>query len=75
MLDPRKVQLIRDAYRRRVREGRPQIDEATMDNIMQWMPIPPTSLVESALADRMHLPEDERMRQVAVLMVVKHLLH
>jgi hypothetical protein len=75
MLDPRMVQLIEDAYRRRLLETRPPdwlpIDESAM---MHSMPLPPQWLVEKALAERMHLPEDERMRQVAELMVVKHLL-
>jgi len=64
----RMPQLIRDTYRKRVQLGRPQLDEATLDNIMLMMPMPPTWLVERALTERMHLPEEVRMQEVAMLM-------
>jgi hypothetical protein len=74
MLDLRMVTLIRAAYIRRIQEGRAPMDESTLEKYMKWMPMPPTWLVEKALAERMHLSENERMEQVANLMVMKHLL-
>jgi hypothetical protein len=50
------------------------MDESTLEKYIKWMPMPPTWLVEKALAERMHLSENERMEQVANLMVMKHLL-
>ena len=71
----RMPQLITDAYRERLKQRSPRLDEATMDNnIMLFMPMPPARLVESALAERMHLPEEARMQEVAMLIVVRHLL-
>lgn len=74
MLDPRMAQLIRNAYVRRVQGHRPPMDDSAIEELMQSMPMPPTRLIENALAERMHLHEYERMRQVAELMVAKHLL-
>jgi hypothetical protein len=75
MLDPRMVQLITHAYLRRVQERsyRP-LDESNLNEIVRWMPLPGPRLVDMAMAERMHLPEDKRMQEVAELMVVKHLL-
>src|SRR6266849_1995903 len=71
----RMPQLITDAYRERLKQRSPRLDEATMDNkIMLFMPMHPARLVESALAERMHLPEEARMQEVAMLIVVRHLL-
>lgn len=67
----RVYQLIPDACRRRVQQERPELDEAAVDEIMMWIPSPPMRLVESALVQRMHLPEEERMQQVAMMMVSK----
>jgi hypothetical protein len=74
MLNSRMVELIEDAYIRRIQEGRPPMDKSTLEGHLRFMPIPPTWLVEKALAERMHLHEEERMQQVAHLMVMKHLL-
>jgi hypothetical protein len=38
------------------------------------MPMPPQQLVERALIERMRLPEEVRMQEVAMLIVVRHLL-
>jgi hypothetical protein len=71
----RMPQLITDAYRKRLQQRCPRLDEATMDNnIMLAMPMPPARLVESALVERMHLPDEARMQEVAMLIVVRHLL-
>jgi hypothetical protein len=71
----RMPQLIRDAYRKRFQQGRPQpLDEATMEDHLNLNPMPPLGVVERALAERMHLPKEVRMQQVAILMVDKYLL-
>ncbi len=71
----RMPQLLRDAYRKRFQERRPQpLDEATMEDHLNWIPMPPLRFVEIALVERMHLPKEVRMQQVAILMVDKYLL-
>jgi len=71
----RMPQLLRDAYRKRFQERRPQpLDEATMEDHLNWIPMPPLRIVEIALVERMHLPKEVRMQQVAILMVDKYLL-
>lgn len=74
MLDPRMVELIKNAYVRRLQENRPPIGEPKVHEIVRSMPLPPQWLVRRLLAESMHLPEQERMQQVAELIVVKHLL-
>jgi hypothetical protein len=67
-------QRIRAEYWRRDQEMRSQpLDEAMMNDLWSAPPMPPMSLVENALAERMHLPADVRMQQVATLMVEKYL--
>ena len=68
------LQLIKDAYQRRLQENRLPIEESKLHEILKFMPYPPTWLVDKMLAERMHLSEEERMQQVAELIVVKHLL-
>lgn len=71
----RMPQLLRDAYRKRFQERRPQpLDEATMEDHLNSIPMPPLRFVEIALVERMHLPKEVRMQQVAILMVDKYLL-
>jgi predicted anti-sigma-YlaC factor YlaD len=68
---PRSYQFIRDACRTRVQGERPQLDEAAVDEFLKMVPMPPIRMVEKALADRLHLPEAERMQQVAAMIVPK----
>jgi hypothetical protein len=71
----RMPQLLRDAYRKRFQQGRPQpLDEATMEDHLNLNPMLPLRVVERALVERMHLPKEVRMQQVAILMVDKYLL-
>ena len=71
----RMPQLLRDAYRKRFQQRRPQpLDEATMEDHLNLNPMPPLRVVERALVERMHPPKEVRMQQVAILMVDKYLL-
>jgi len=70
----RVYQLIPDACRRRLMQERPNLDKAALDKIVMYIPFPPIRLVEEALVQRTQLPEEDRMQQVAELMVRKHLL-
>jgi len=67
----RVYQLIPDACRRRVQQKHPELEEAAVDEILIQIPMPPMRLVESAVVQRMHLPEEERMQQVTTMMVPK----
>ena len=60
--------LIPEACRRQIRQERPDLDEFGVDEILQFIPMPPMFLVVSALAQRMHLSEGERKQQVATMM-------
>ena len=70
----RMPQLLRDAYRKRLQQRCPRLDEATLDINTFLMPMPPQQLVERALIERMHLPEEVRMQEVAMLIVIRHFL-
>ncbi len=69
ILDPRMLQLIEDAYMRRLQNNRPPIDESMRNEILKFMPYPSPRLVERVLAERAHLPEEERMQQAAEFIV------
>ena len=59
---------IRNACRMRIRQERPNLDESGVDQIMKFTAMPPMLLVVSALAERTHLPEEERKQLVAAIM-------
>ena len=67
----RVYQLITDICRRRVQEKHPKLDEVDVEVTMMLIAKPPMQMVESALVQRMHLPAEERMQQVAMIMVDK----
>ena len=69
--DMYKLHLIDGACRRQIRQERPDLDEFGVDELMKWIPFPPMLLVVSALAERMHLSEEERKQQVATMMARK----
>ena len=66
-----ELRLINDACRRRIQQERPDLDEFGIDEFMKFIPFPPMLMVVSALAERMHLSEEERKQQVATMMARK----
>ena len=65
------LRLIADACRNRIRRERPDLGEVGVDEIMKFVPFPPMFMVVTALAQRIHLSEEERKQQVATMMASK----
>lgn len=64
-------QLMDDICRSRLQQERPESDEVQVRMGLMQIPRPPARMVESALVQRMHLPPEERLQQVAKMMVDK----
>ena len=63
--------LINSACRRQIHQEHPDLDEFGVDEFMKFIPFPPILMVVSALAERMHISEEERKQQVATMMARK----
>jgi len=64
-------QLIDDICRRRLRQEHPKSDDLEVQTMMMTIARPGPRILESALVERMHLPSEERLQQVATIMVDK----
>lgn len=69
--DMYELRLIANACRSRIRQERPDLDEVGVSEIMKFIPFPPILMVVTALAQRIHLSEEERKQQVATMMASK----
>jgi len=68
----RVYQLIPGMCRRRVQQNRPNLDELEVEVILMLTATPPPRVVANSLFQRIqHLPREERIKEVAMMMVVK----
>jgi len=62
-------QVIPAICRRRLQQERSTLDELEVQMVMMLIARPPIQMVESALIQKMHLPAEDRIQQVAAMMV------
>lgn len=65
----RVYQLILGMCRRRVQQNRPNLDELDVEVIIMLTATPPPGLVANSLSQRIHLPREERIQEVAMVML------
>lgn len=64
-------QRLREVCRGRLQQARPDLDDVGVQMRMMLISHPPIQLVESELLRRMHLAQQDRVQQVAVIMADK----
>lgn len=63
--------LIPGMCRRRVQQNRPNLDELDVEAVIMLTATPPPGVVANSLIQGIHLPREERIQEVAMMMVEK----
>ena len=67
----RVYRLIPGMCRRRVQQNRPNLDELDVEAVIMLTATPPPGVVANSLIQGIHLPREERIQEVAMMMVEK----